>query len=70
MDVVTDINKPRKGLFLQEMCMSWFRRRPRVKEPNKSHPYRSSPVSDRILKDVKDEVRKPSDLSSKVVNKD
>ena len=26
--------------------MSWFKRRPHVKEPEKLHPHRSSPASD------------------------
>ena len=33
--------------------MSWFNRRPRVKEPLKSVPHRSSPIAEKLLKEAK-----------------
>jgi hypothetical protein len=50
--------------------MSWFRRRPRRKEPEKLFPYKSSPISEKILQTMKEEVRKPSNFVNKTPDKD
>jgi hypothetical protein len=33
--------------------MSWFNRRPRVKEPPKHTPHRTSPIAEKVLKEAK-----------------
>lgn len=48
--------------------MSWFRHRPKVKEPPKHLPHhRASPVTERILEEtknaVKEKVKKPKDIN-------
>jgi hypothetical protein len=41
--------------------MSWFKRRPRVKEPPKAPPPRNtSPLAEKILKESRKEIRKKS----------
>jgi len=50
--------------------MSWFKRRPKRKEPDKLLPYRSSPISDKILQTMKEEVRKSSKIDIKTPDKD
>ena len=37
--------------------MSWFNRRPRVKEPQKLTPHHSSPIAQKMLEEVKKQVR-------------
>ena len=37
--------------------MSWFKHKPRLKTPPKPHPYHSSPIADKILKEAKERVR-------------
>lgn len=42
------------GFFLGGKPMSWFNRKPRLKEPSRpSAPHRTSPVSEKILKEAK-----------------
>jgi len=36
--------------------MSWFKRKPHAREPQKTQPYRLSPMTDKILKEIKEEV--------------
>jgi len=48
--------------------MSWFKRRPRVKEPPKQIPHhRNSPATERLLKETKESTkptkRRPPDKS-------
>lgn len=50
--------------------MSWFKHRPKRKEPNKLSPHRSSPLTDKILQNIKEEVRKPTGSESKMPSKD
>jgi hypothetical protein len=50
--------------------MSWFKHTPKIKGPSKLHPSRTSPITDKILKEIKDDVRKPSNLSNKTSNKE
>lgn len=50
--------------------MSWFKHRPKPKEPSRLTPYRSSPLTDKILQNIKEEVRKPTGSESKMPNKD
>lgn len=44
--------------------MSWFKRRPRVKEPPKQSPHRHSSATERLLKETK-QATKPSDTEKK-----
>ena len=37
--------------------MSWFRHRPKAKEPSRMTPYRTSPIAERQLKETKEKVR-------------
>jgi hypothetical protein len=37
--------------------MSWFRRRPKVKEPERKVPRHASPITERHLKDVKEKTK-------------
>ena len=39
--------------FELNICMSWFKRSPRVKEPPRPIPHRSSPAAERQLKETK-----------------
>lgn len=50
--------------------MSWFRRRPRKKEPGKLLPYKSSPIAEKMMQTMKEEVRKPSSADIKTPDKD
>lgn len=34
--------------------MSWYRRKPRLKTPDKPKPHRTSPLSEQVLKNAKD----------------
>ena len=43
--------------------MSWFRRRPRLKEPSKLVPHRSSPIADSMMDEAKE--RGPAKKESK-----
>jgi hypothetical protein len=36
--------------------MSWFKHKPRTKTPPKLQPHHSSPIADKILKEIKLEV--------------
>jgi hypothetical protein len=36
--------------------MSWFKRKPHVKEPPKLHPHHSSPISESVMKEAKKRV--------------
>jgi hypothetical protein len=36
--------------------MSWFKRKPHVKEPPKLHPHHSSPISESVMKEAKKKV--------------
>ena len=36
--------------------MSWYKRRPRAKEPPKSTPHHTSPLTQRLLKEQKEAV--------------
>ena len=58
------------GLFYWREIMSWFKHRPKPKEPSRLTPYRSSPLTDKILQNIKEEVRKPTGSESKMPNKD
>lgn len=58
------------GLFYWRKIMSWFKHRPRRKEPNKLTPIRTSPIADKILQNTKEEVRKLTGSESKIPNKD
>jgi hypothetical protein len=40
--------------------MSWFKRRPRVKEPVKQTPHHTSPLSQKLLKEQKEAVKPKS----------
>lgn len=33
--------------------MSWYKRTPRVKTPEKVRPYKTSPIADQIMKETK-----------------
>jgi hypothetical protein len=39
--------------------MSWFMRRPRTKEPSKQIPHLTSPITEKVLEEMKDKVRPP-----------
>lgn len=48
--------------------MSWYKRKPKIKEPSKSLPYRSSPIAEKILEEKKMSVRgetQPKDKTDK-----
>jgi hypothetical protein len=48
--------------------MSWFNRRPKIKEPLKQTPHLSSPITDRKLEEAKDrgpKKKKATDKSKK-----
>jgi hypothetical protein len=36
--------------------MSWFKRKPHVKEPPKLHPHHHSPIAEKVLKEAKKRV--------------
>ena len=36
--------------------MSWFKNKPRTKTPPKLHVYHTSPIAEKILKEIKQEV--------------
>jgi hypothetical protein len=36
--------------------MSWFKHKPRPKNPPKLHPYHTSPIAEKLLKETKLEV--------------
>jgi len=36
--------------------MSWFKHKPRLKNPPKLHPYHTSPIAEKLLKETKLEV--------------
>jgi hypothetical protein len=38
--------------------MSWFNRRPKAKEPAKTSPHVTSPMTEKKLKEAKDSLRK------------
>jgi hypothetical protein len=40
-----------------EKNMSWFKRRPRIKEQPKQAPHHTSPITERLLDDAKEAVR-------------
>lgn len=42
--------------------MSWYKRTPKVKQPIKQFPHTSSPMTEKVLKNVK-ESTKPKDKS-------
>jgi hypothetical protein len=43
--------------------MSWFKRRPRVKEPPKQTPQHTSPLTRKLLKEQQDAVKPKKDSS-------
>jgi hypothetical protein len=45
--------------------MSWFKRRPRVKEPPKTKGHRSSPTAEKMLEENKKSVRAKSETKEK-----
>jgi hypothetical protein len=49
--------------------MSWFKHKPRLKNPPKLHPHHSSPIAEKILKETKIEVTKTNTLDLKSTKK-
>ena len=47
-----------------EIKMSWYRRRPRTKEPEKLRPHHSSPIADRMLEEAK-KTKEPTEIKQK-----
>lgn len=43
--------------------MSWFRRRPKLREPERKVPHHTSPITERHLKDVKEKT-KPEEIKA------
>ena len=37
--------------------MSWFNRRPKVREPEKKIPHHTSPITEKHLKDIKEKTK-------------
>lgn len=37
--------------------MSWFMRRPRIKEPPKQLPHHNSPMTEKVMKEAKEKLR-------------
>jgi len=56
--------------FLREKTMSWFRRKPKIKEPQKHFPHhRRSPISEKMLEEAKQTGPKYLELNDKSINK-
>ena len=49
--------------------MSWFKHKPRLKNPPKLYPYHSSPIAEKILKETKIEVTKTETHDLKTIKK-
>jgi hypothetical protein len=49
--------------------MSWFKHKPRLKNPPKLHAHHSSPISEKLLKETKIEVTKAKELPNKLKKK-
>ena len=60
MVMVTSLKQAPKGAFLLEAKMSWFKHRPKVKEPSRIHPHTTSPMSEKRWEASKEEVKKPT----------
>ena len=43
--------------------MSWFNRKPKIREPEKKIPHHTSPITERHLKDVKEKT-KPEEIKA------
>ena len=53
------------GLFLWEKpIMSWYKRRPRVKEPSTSAPKHFSPLGDKAAKERQEAIRGTNDAAT------
>lgn len=50
--------------------MSWFKRRPHIKEPEKLHPHRTSPASDQASEKAKETGPTKSKVKRKKNGKD
>jgi hypothetical protein len=49
--------------------MSWFKHKPRPKNPPKLHPYHTSPIAEKILQETKIEVTRTGSHSSPLKKK-
>jgi len=49
--------------------MSWFKHKPRPKNPPKLHPYHTSPIAEKILQETKIEVTRTESHSSPLKKK-
>jgi len=49
--------------------MSWFKRKPRIKEPERQHPHHHSPLSEKLWKEVKDQHQMNRDDEALTKNK-
>ena len=52
---------PLWGFFIGGTIMSWYKRRPRVKEPLASAPKHFSPMGDKAIKERQDAMRGTDD---------
>jgi hypothetical protein len=50
--------------------MSWFKHKPRLKNPPKLHPHHSSPISEQVLKEAKKRVSGQESSSGNKKNKE
>ena len=48
--------------------MSWFKHKPRPKNPPKLHAHHSSPITEKLLKETKIQVSKQKESSEKKKN--
>lgn len=45
--------------------MSWYKRTPRVKTPEKIRPHKTSPITDQVMKDLKQKTGPTPDKDDK-----
>jgi hypothetical protein len=50
--------------------MSWFKRKPHVKEPPKLHPHHHSPIAESVMKEAKKRVSGQESSSGNKKNKE